>query len=40
MPGDTIIVEQPRQYPQVRSLPMSGSMQPTASADILPPERR
>jgi hypothetical protein len=41
MPGDTIIVEQPRQYPQVRSLPMSGiDSEPTASADILSPERR
>jgi polysaccharide export outer membrane protein/exopolysaccharide production protein ExoF len=40
MPGDTIIVEQPRQYPQVRSLPMSGIDEPTASADILAPERR
>ena len=40
MPGDTIIVEQPRQYPQVRSLPMSGLDEPTASADILAPERR
>ena len=29
-----------RQYPQVRSLPMSGLDEPTASADILAPERR
>lgn len=46
MPGDTVVVELPRQFPQVRvdaGMPMSDGapvVAPTASADISAPQRR